>query len=480
MCGAPFWRLGGPTRYAPFAPPQTGRPAVPLGSTPLSELARDLTSGATTSRDLVERALAAIEDPDGEGSRTFVFCNADRARAEADASDALRKAGVVPSPLAGLPVSMKDLFDVAGEVTTAASPTLADEPPATIDSPVVARLRAAGAIVLGRTNLTELAYSGIGINPHFGTPRNPWDRARGRIPGGSSSGAAVSVTDGMAAAAIGSDTGGSVRIPAALCGVTGFKTTTGRIPLDRVFPLSNTLDSAGPLAPGVACCALLDAAMAGGDMWTAPTPPPIGGLRFGVPTTVAQDGMDDSVATAFRAALDRLSEAGALLRDIAFEPFADILEVNAAGGILGAEAWALHRDRLAAKGNMVDPRVSARIERGANISGADLIDVIRARADIQARAETISADYDALLMPTVAIAAPPIDDIVASDDLYWKMNPFILRNTTLGNFLDICALSIPIHRPGEAPVGLMVVDRRGADAHLIRVGLAVESAVRRF
>ena len=451
-----------------------------LGSTPLSEFAEDLSSGATTSRELVEQALAAIDAPEGEGARAFVFCNADRARAEADASDALRQAGVVPSPLAGLPVSMKDLFDVAGEVTTAASPTLADEPSAIRDSTVVARLRAVGAIVLGRTNLTEFAYSGIGINPHFGTPKNPWDRSRGRIPGGSSSGAAVSVADGMAAAAIGSDTGGSVRIPAALCGVTGLKTTTGRIPLDGVFPLSATLDSAGPLASTVACCALLDAAMAGGDMWALPTPLPIGGARFGVPTTIVQDGMDETVGAAFHAALDRLSAAGALLEDIAFEPLADILEVSTAGGILGAEAYALHRDRLAAKGNMVDPRVRSRIERGARISGADLLDVIGARADIQARADAISADFDAILMPTVAIVAPPIDDIVASDELYAEMNPFILRNTTLGNFLDRCALSIPIHEPGEAPVGLMVVDHTGADTHLIRVGLSVESVVRRF
>ena len=284
----------------------------------------------------------------------------------------------------------------------------------------------------------------------------------------------------MAAAAIGSDTGGSVRIPAALCGVTGFKTTVGRIPLDGVFPLSGTLDSAGPLAPTVACCALLDAAMAGGDMRASSTPMPIRGARFGVPTTIVQDGMDDTVAAAFQAALDRLSQAGALLQDIAFEPFAEIAEVSAAGGILGAEAYALHRDRLAAKGNMVDPRVRTRIERGAKISGADLLDVIEARAGIRSRADAIGADYDALLMPTVAIVAPPIDDIVASDELYAEMNPFILRNTTFGNFLDRCALSIPIHEPGEAPVGLMVVDRTGADAHLIRVGLSVESVVRRF
>ena len=451
-----------------------------LGSKPLSGHAADLASGAATSRDLIEAAIAAIENPDGEGSRAFVHFNAERARAEADGSDRLRSAGVVPSPLAGLPISIKDLFDVAGEVTTAASKTLADNPPAARDSAVVARLRAAGVIPMGRTNLTEFAYSGIGINPNFGTPKNPWDRARGRIPGGSSAGAAVSVTDGMAAAAIGSDTGGSVRIPAALCGVTGFKSTTGRIPLDGVFPLSNTLDSAGPLAPTVACCALLDAAMAGRDPFAAPSPYPVKGLRFAVAKTLVQDGMDDAVAAAFRRALETLSAAGALVEDVALAPFAEIPEVSVNGGILGAEAYALHRARLATRGNMVDPRVKVRIERGANISSADLLDILAARADIRMRVDAITADYDAVLMPAVAIVAPPIDDIIASEDLYAELNPFILRNTTVGNFLDRCALTLPIHEPGAAPVGLMVMDHTGADDHLVRLGLGIEKVVRRL
>ena len=453
---------------------------MPPGPRPLARLAADLASGATTSRDLVEAAIAAAEDRNGEGGRVFVRLDAARARAEAEASDRLRAAGVVPSPLAGLPISIKDLFDVAGEATTAASPALADNPPAERDSTAVARIRAAGGIPFGRTNLTEFAYSGIGVNPHFGTPKNPWDRARGRIPGGSSAGAAVSVTDGMAAAALGSDTGGSVRVPAALCGLTGFKTTTGRIPLDGVFPLSGTLDSAGPMAPTVACCALLDAVMAGRDPRAAAAPFPVARMRLGVATTLAQDDMDDTVAAAFQAALSALSAAGATVEDIALADMGRIPEVSVHGGILGAEAYALHRARLAEHGAMIDPRVKLRIERGANLSAADLLDVMEARAEIRARTDAATADYDAVLMPTVAIVAPPIDDILASDDLYAALNPLILRNTTLGNFLDRCALSIPIHAPGEAPVGLMVMGRTGADDHLARVGLGIEPVVGRL
>ncbi len=214
--------------------------------TPIRSLAADLAAGRTTSARLVEDALARIADQAGEGRRTFLKIHDAQARAAAKASDALRAAGIVPSPLAGLPVSVKDLFDLAGEVTTAASKATADDPPAAADAPAIARLRAAGAIVVGRTNMTEFAYSGLGLNAHFDTPRNPWDRATGRIPGGSSSGAAVSVADGMAAFAIGTDTGGSVRIPAALCGLTGFKPTARRIPRDGAFPLSYSLELRGP------------------------------------------------------------------------------------------------------------------------------------------------------------------------------------------------------------------------------------------
>ncbi len=444
--------------------------------TTLGEFGRALDAERTSSAALTEAAIARAEDPNGEGGRVFIALAAARARAEAEASDRLRAAGLVASPIAGLPISVKDLFDVAGEVTTAGSRILADAPAAGRDSAVVARLRRAGAVIVGRTNLTEFAYSGIGINPHFGTPKNPWDRATGRIPGGSSSGAAVSVADGMAAAAIGTDTGGSVRIPAALCGVTGFKPTTGRIPLDGVFPLSETLDSAGSLAPSVACCAVLDAIMAGmpGD---APPAMPVAGLRLAVPQSLVLDDLDDGVAEAFSRTLTRLSEAGARVVDIALAELAEIPGVSVHGGVLGAEAYALHRARIAARGEMMDPRVRVRIERGVKLSAADFIDIRRARADIRARADAATAPFDAVLMPTVAVIAPPIADVVASEDLYAELNPLCLRNTTTGNFLDRPALTIPCHAPGAAPVGLMVMGETGGDRRLLAVGLGIEAAL---
>jgi aspartyl-tRNA(Asn)/glutamyl-tRNA(Gln) amidotransferase subunit A len=443
---------------------------------PILDYAADLTAGRITSRALTEQMLARIEDPAGEGSRAFISWNRDRALAEAEASDMLRGAGVVPSPLAGLPISIKDLFDIAGERTMAASRTREDAAPATEDSVTVARLRAAGAVIIGRTNLTEFAYSGIGINPNFNTPRNPWDRETGRIPGGSSSGAAVSVSDEMAAGGIGSDTGGSVRVPAALCGVTGFKTTTGRIPVTGVFPLAQSLDSVGPLAPTVTCCALLDAAMRDAPV-KAPEAFPLAGLRLGVPQTYVLDNLDDHVAANFEAALSKLSAAGALIIKTPFNALNDMGALLTHGGVLGAEAWANHRELLTTKGNLVDPRVRVRIQRGENLSAADLLDIQALRADVQARADAESAAFDALVMPTVACVAPSIKAIEDSEELYAEMNPYILRNTTVGNLLDRCAFSLPCHKLGEAPVGFMVMGDTGDDERLVRVALAVEAGL---
>src|SRR5205085_10238186 len=276
-------------------------------------LAAALVAGQTTSRDLVEAALARIADPRGEGARTFTKVYADSARAAADAQDRLRQAGYVASPLAGLPVSIKDLFDVAGEQTLAGSKALDDASPATADAPIVARLRAAGAVLIGRTNMTEFAFSGVGINPHYGTPGNPYDRRL--IPGGSSSGAAVSVGDGNAIVAIGTDTGGSVRIPAALCGITGFKPTQQRISRDGATPLSTTLDSIGPLANSIACCAIVDAIMAG-EPPIVPEPLPVAGMRLGVPQAYVLDDLAPEVARAFTDACAMLSRAGARVTDM--------------------------------------------------------------------------------------------------------------------------------------------------------------------
>ena len=242
-----------------------------MGAT-VAQLAAKLDSGAASAQSLAESCLDAIGDPAGEGCRAFLHIDRDKTLDQAGSSDLMRGYGVVPSRLAGIPISIKDLFDVAGEVTRAASTILADRPAATQDAPPIARLRAAGAVFIGRTNMTEFAFSGIGMNPHYGTPASPWDRATGRVPGGSTSGGAVSVADGMAALAIGSDTGGSCRIPAALCGIVGFKPTASRISRDGAFPLSRSFDSIGSLGQSVACVAFADAIMAGED-----AEPPVAG-----------------------------------------------------------------------------------------------------------------------------------------------------------------------------------------------------------
>ena len=444
---------------------------------PVLELQAALWSGKTTSRELAEQALGRIDDPDGEGGRAFLAIHREAALAAADASDRLRAHGIVPSPLAGLPVSLKDLLDEQGQQTRAASRARDDAPPATRDATVTARLRAAGAVLIGRTNLTEFAYSGLGLNCHFDTPRNPWDRATGRIPGGSSSGAGVSVADGMAAVGIGTDTGGSVRIPAALNGVTGFKTTTGRIPCDGVYPLSSTLDSVGPLAPTVACCIIAEAIMAGKTP-TIPRVPPLGGLRFAAPQHYVLDDLDAHVASAFEAALQALSGAGASVTEIDSRVFEEIPGAMPHGGILGAEAFALHRRQMEEKKDLYDPRVWIRIRRGENLSAADLIDCHAMRRDIMARAAEMSMSFDALLMPTCPAIAPPIADLDNDDKAYGQANFLMLRNTTVGNFLDSCALSLPCHEPGTAPVGLMVMAAGHHDGWLARVGLAVEGALK--
>jgi len=451
-------------------------PTLTSPMTPLAELADNLNAGHVRSRDLIEDALSAIEDPAGEGARTMLKIHTAKTRDEADASDRLRAVGIVPSPIAGLPISVKDLFDLAGDVTTAGSVLLKDAPPATEDAPAIGRLRRAGAIIIGRTNMTEFAYSGLGLNPHYGTPRNPWDRATGRIPGGSSSGAAISVTDGMAAAAIGTDTGGSVRIPSALCGLAGFKPTARRITRQGAYPLSHSLDSIGPLAPTVSCCAVLDGVLAD-QKSSLPDPPPLAGLRLGVPKTLVQDDIEDYVATAFASALTSLSRAGAHIKDVDFAELAEIPRINAHGGIY-AEAYAVHRRQLEASESHYDPRVASRILRVKELSAADYFDVLRAREDLIDRANRVTAAFDAVLLPSTAMVAPAIADLETNEKLYAAKNILMLRNTFCFNFLDRCALSIPMHQPGDAPAGLMVVGETMGDGELLSIGQAIEKAMK--
>lgn len=444
----------------------------------LAELCTALDEGRATSLKLTDAALAHIADPAGEGVRVFTKVYSGQARIAAQASDLLRGAGLVRSPIDGLPISIKDLFDVAGDVTMAGSVALADAPPATAHAVIVQRLLAAGAIIVGRTNMTEFAYSGIGINPHYGTPRNPWDREAGRIPGGSSSGAAVSVSDNMAVAAIGTDTGGSVRIPAALCGLTGFKPTARRVPLDGALPLATRLDSIGPIAASVRCCALLDAILAGDD---APLPAAarLRGMRLALPTTIVQDGMDSHVASAFQAALSRLSTAGVLIEDIAVPELAELAAINATGGLSGAEAWTWHRALIERAGDAYDPRVISRIRRGQTMSAADLLELLQARSRWIASVERRIAGHDALLMPTVPVVAPTLAELV-DDDAYYRANALILRNPTFVNFLDGCALSLPCHAPGSAPVGLTLAAAGGRDRAMLALGMAVEACLRQM
>ena len=434
-----------------------------------------LATGKATSRDLVDASLAAATDPSGEGARTFTRIYVGLAGQTADAIDKRHQYGRSAQPLLGIPISIKDLFDVAGEPTPAGSKVLADAPPARMDAEAIRRLRVSGAVLVGRTNMTEFAFSGLGINPHYGTPRNPYDRANGRIPGGSSSGAAISVTDGMAAAAVGTDTGGSLRIPAALCGLTGFKPTAHRVPLDGVLPLSASLDSVGSIAPTVSCCALMDAVISGNTSERL-----VGcnltGLRLGILQGHVLDGLDPHVARRFEAALSTFSQAGISLKEIHFDALAEIPRRNAKGGFPAFESYAWHRELIERRGGLYDPRVLSRIRRGQEISQDDYLEIRRARRRIIIDAERAFRDCDAWLLPTVPLVAPLISEL-AIDDSYFKANAAMLRNPSIFNFLDGCALSIPCHLPGEAPVGLMIGALGNQDRKVLEIGLAIETAL---
>jgi aspartyl-tRNA(Asn)/glutamyl-tRNA(Gln) amidotransferase subunit A len=421
--------------------------------------------------DRLEAALARIEDPAGEGARACLTVYREGARAAAQAADTRAQAGISLGPLDGAIVSIKDLFDVAGEVTRAGSKVIAEEgKPAEQDAVIVRRLRRAGAVIVAKTNMTEFAYSGVGANPHFGTPGNPADRAR--VPGGSTAGGAVAVADAMCEIAIGSDTGGSTRIPAALCGIVGFKPSRQRVPTAGAFPLSSTLDSIGPMARSVAECAAADAVMAGDEARPLERTP-LGNLRFGIAQGLTLDRLDDSLAKRFPAALDRLEKAGGRLSAEKLPLLDQMTQVNAKGGILPAEAFAIHRDRLARRGEAIDPNVRVRLERAQKIAAADYIDMLRERAALVGAMDARLADLDALAMPTTPIVAPLLSEVDKPED-FARKNALLLRNTTIWNFFDCCAISLPLPRDGGLPAGLMLVARNGHDHRLLRIAAAVE------
>jgi aspartyl-tRNA(Asn)/glutamyl-tRNA(Gln) amidotransferase subunit A len=429
----------------------------------------------TTIRDKLESILARLRER-ASHERVFLRVYADAARAAADAADARQRAGVSLGPLDGSIVSIKDLFDVSGEATTAGSVALRDAPPAAGDATIVRRLRQAGAVILGKTNMVEFAFSGLGLNPHHGTPGNAADPAR--IPGGSSSGAGVSVAEGTSEISIGSDTGGSVRIPAALNGVVGFKPTARRIPLDGAFPLSPSLDSIGPLARTVQDCAFTDEVMAGEEP-RALHPYPLAGLRIGVPRGRLFLETEPMVERAFAAATRGLTQAGAGLVDHSIEDLlAAMAETTVAASIASVEASEVHADWLDAKAALIDPRVRWWIARSGTVPAPVYIRMLRRRRELVGAMDERLSPVDVLALPTTAISAPLTAPLEADDKLYNRTDWLILRNTMFVNQFDLTAISLPI--PGcERPVGLMLVARHGHDRRLLEIAAGVEQALAR-
>jgi aspartyl-tRNA(Asn)/glutamyl-tRNA(Gln) amidotransferase subunit A len=420
---------------------------------------------ADTSRSmLMENCITAAQ----RSVSVFTTLYPEASRATAAHADAMRAAKVTLSPLAGLPVSIKDLLDVAGETTLAGSIVLKDSPPAESDAPVVRRLRAAGAAILGKTNMTEFAFSGVGINPHYGTPANPADLHTARIPGGSSSGAAVSVALGICIAAIGSDTGGSIRIPAALCGLTGFKPTARRVPTAGAIPLSTTLDTICAMARSVDDCILVDSIIA--DTPLSIPDLPLAGLRLLLPATMVLEDLDAHVARSFSGALSRLSAAGATITEL---PLASLEELPRLNRFAGAESYAWHRALLAEREADYDFRVVRRIKQGAVLTAADYIHLHTARREWIRQMESIMARFDALIMPTVPIVAPEISELEKSEESFFKTNALLLRNPAAINYLDGCAVSLPCHEPGTLPVGLTVAGCAMSDGKTLAVARAV-------
>ena len=410
---------------------------------------------------------------------TYTALSTDVATEAAAHADAARAAGAPLPLLAGLAISIKDLFDVAGEVTAAGSTALANRPAALQDCPAVARLRAAGAAILGRTNMSEFAFSGVGLNPHHGTPANPAamrvDPATPRAPGGSTSGGASSVASGAAWAALGSDTGGSIRIPAALQGLVGFKNTARLTPTQGAIPLSTTLDTVCAITRSVRDAVLLHEVLA--QRVVRLTTPPLTRLRFAVPRTLMLDGLDATVTRAFERTLATLRKSGARVEAINLPQLADAARINAGGGFAPVEAWAWHRALIAEHESQYDPRVALRIRRGAQMSGADYIDLLQARQAWIAQMEAAMRGVDAMLSPTVPIVAPALAPLLASDDAFFDANGALLRNPSVVNLLDGCALSLPCHAPGQLPVGLMVWRGAMCDDVVLGASLAIEAAL---
>jgi amidase/aspartyl-tRNA(Asn)/glutamyl-tRNA(Gln) amidotransferase subunit A len=424
-------------------------------------------------------------DPRAEIERAIDFAQSTRCQhvflkpTFSEARAVAGKSNIQSTPLGGLAVSIKDLFDVAGQTTGAGSVALRDVAPATRDSPAVSRLRRAGAAFIGRTNMSEFAFSGVGVNPHFGTPVNACQTDLPRIPGGSSSGAAVSVATGAAFVGLGSDTGGSIRIPAALNGIVGFKNTARLVPTDGAIPLSTTLDTVCALTRSVTDAIRVHELLA--QRRVTRSAAPIGSYRLGVAGTVMLDGLDTTVANAWQRTLHALRSAGAHIEEVKLTEIDELQEIQRSGGFSAAESYTWHRHLLQDHGKSYDPRVAARIRRGAAMSACDYIELHDARRHWISRMETAMQSFDAFLSPTVPIVAPPIADVAPGaerDDVFYRVNSLLLRNTSVINMLDGCAISIPCQTADELPVGLMVWAGAMCDDPVLNIALQIEHLLR--
>ncbi len=424
-----------------------------------------------SARERLEAALARIDDPKGEGSRACLTVYREQSKAAAEAADARAKSGISIGPLDGAIVTIKDLFDVAGEVTRAGSKVLAEEGNRQQSTlPSCGDCGPRGAIIAAKTNMSEFAYSGIGANPHFGTPGNPADR--NRVPGGSSSGAVVAAADGMCEIAIGTDTGGSCRIPAALCGIVGYKPSRQRVPTAGAFPLSYSIDSIGPIARSVEACAKADAIMSG-EGYRPSNPSSLAGLRVGIAQGAPLEFLDATVTKNFSGALSLLEKARVSISEEKLSLLDDMARVNSKGGVQPAEAFSIHRDLLSRRADAIDPNIRARLERARNVTAADYIDMVRARARLIEQMDARLADLDVLALPTTPIVAPTMAEVAMPED-FARKNAMVLRNTVIANFFDLCAISLPM--PGESglPTGMMLVARNGLDRRLFRIAAALE------
>ncbi len=442
----------------------------------LSAAREHILAGKRSAASFMDESIAACAAPSNAGA--LLRGNFALAHAVAHSVDAAHACGAPLPPLAGLAVSVKDLFDVQGEVTAAGSRVLADSPPAAADCPAVARLRRAGAAFIGRSNMSEFAFSAVGINPHHGTPANAATLridATPRVPGGSTSGGAVSVASGAAWAALGSDTGGSIRIPAALHGLVGFKSTARLTPTQGAIPLSTTLDTVGAITRSVRDAALLHSILADEPLLLRAVP--LKNLRLAVPRGFLLDELDATVATAFERSLSVLRRAGARIDEIDIAALGEVASIMAGGGFSPVEAWAWHKERIAHDEARYDPRVALRIRRGEAMGAAQYIELIaRRKAWIAAMHETLR-DFDAMLSPTVPMVAPPLAPLLSDDAAFFATNARLLRNPSMVNLLDGCAISLPCHAQGEMPVGLMLWSGALCDPTVLDAALAVEAAL---